>query len=261
MLFRSIFVGLIIISTVLCEQESIRRCARAIGSCLLAPEAVEGPYYWNSTVRSDITEGKGGVRFRLTVTVLDTTTCSPLSGALVDLWHCDAEGIYSHYIAASLGQNTRQTDNSTFFRGQQVSNKQGITVFDTIYPGWYRGRATHMHVKVHVGASLTNIGGSIYAKGGHVSHIGQLFFNDTLTDEVAKLSPYTLQKTRRIRNNEDGIYSQSKGSTTIVPVQFLTANGFKGAVKGDITLGINPQAVSTLAGRPGGGRPRPPPGR
>ncbi|CAF3106066.1 unnamed protein product, partial [Rotaria sp. Silwood2] len=158
----------------------VRRCVRAIGSCLLAPEATEGPFYWNSTVRSDITENKEGVRFRLTVIVLDTTTCSPLSDALVDLWHCDAEGIYSHYIAASLGQNTRQRDNSTFFRGQQLTNKQGVASSDTIYPGWYRGRATHMHVKVHVGATLINIGGAIYTKGGHVSHIGQLFFNDTL---------------------------------------------------------------------------------
>ncbi|CAF0933347.1 unnamed protein product [Rotaria sordida] len=251
----------LVISTESSEQESIRRCVRAIGSCLLAPESTEGPYYWNSTVRNDITEGKAGVPFRLTVTVLDTATCSPLSDALVDIWHCDAEGIYSHYIASSLGQNTRQTDNSTFFRGQQVTNKQGIAVFNTIYPGWYRGRATHIHVKVHVDASLTNINGAIYAKGGHVSYTGQIFFNDTLTDEVAKRSPYTSHQIRRVRNNEDGIYSRSKGSTTIVPVQFLTANGFNGAVKGDITLGINPNTVSTESGRPGGRPPPPPPGR
>jgi hypothetical protein len=141
--------------------------------------------------------------------------------------------------------------------GQQVTNAQGVAVFDTVYPGWYRGRATHMHVKVHVGATLTNIGGAIHAKGGHVSHTGQLFFNDTLTDEVAKLSPYTGQKLRRTRNSEDGIYSQSKGSTTIVPIQFLSANRLQGAVQGDITLGVNPNAVSTS----NGGRPRPRPGR
>jgi hypothetical protein len=121
-----------------------------------------------------------------------------------------------------------------------------------------------MHVKVHVGAALTNIGEAIYAKGGHVSHTGQLFFNDTLSDEVAKLAPYTSQTIRRIRNNEDGIYSQSKGATMLVPVQFLTANGIKGAVEGVITLGVNPNAVSTSGGQGGGqdgGRPRPPPGR
>ncbi|CAF2073602.1 unnamed protein product [Rotaria magnacalcarata] len=125
---------------------------------------------------------------------------------------------------------------------------------------WYRGRATHIHVKVHVGATVTNIGGAIYRKGGHVSHTGQLFVNDTLTDVVAKLSPYVLQKTRQIRNNEDSIYSQSKGSTIIVSIQFLTANSVKGAPKGGITLSINPKAVSIQNERPGGGPPRPPPG-
>ena len=66
-------------------------------------------------------EGKGGIPFRLTLNVLDTTTCLPLSNAVVDLWHCDAEGIYSHYVAASLGQFNAPTDNSTFFRGKLFS--------------------------------------------------------------------------------------------------------------------------------------------
>lgn len=229
---------------------------------------------------NDPSEGKAGIPFRLAITVLDTTTCKPLSKALVDLWHCDAEGMYSHFIAASLGQFGGASDNSTFFRGryyfshlvflnlswlpsgQQVTDNQGVANFDTIYPGWYRGRATHIHVKVHVGSALTNVGGAVYAKGGHVSFTGQLFFDDTLTDQVAKLSPYTSHTIRRTRNDEDGIYSDAKGSTTIVPVQFLTPNNIGGGVKGAITLGINPSAVSTESGRPGRpggpGGPRPP---
>ncbi|CAF1371731.1 unnamed protein product [Adineta steineri] len=265
MLFKLGFILLFIVSTILCEEESLRRCARAAGSCLLAPETTEGPYYWNSTVRRDITEGKGGVPFRLSITVLDTSTCTPLNNALVDIWHCDAEGIYSHFVAASLGQSNRQTDNSTFFRGQQVTNAQGTAVFDTVYPGWYTGRATHVHVKVHVDASLTNIGQAIYAKGGHVSHTGQIFFNDAVSDEIGKLSPYTSQKVRRVRNNEDGIYRGEGGSSTIIPIQYLAANDVKRGVKGDITLGVNPKAVSTQNGM-GGPRPpmrpqRPPNGR
>jgi hypothetical protein len=118
-----------------------------------------------------------------------------------------------------------------------------------------------VHVKVHVGATLNKIGEAIYIKGGHVSHTGQLFFDDTVTDEVAKLVPYTLQKNRRVRNSEDGIYSQAKGSTTIIPLQYLTGNGLRGAVKGEITLGVDPNAVSISGGGPGGGPPRPPPGR
>ena len=119
-----------------------------------------------------------------------------------------------------------------------------------------------MHVKVHVGSALTTVGEAVYAKGGHVSFTGQIYFDDTLTDQVAKLSPYISHTIRRTRNDEDGIFRDGKGSTTIVPVQFLTANNFGGGVKGAITLGINPSAVSTESGRPGGpggpGGPRPP---
>jgi hypothetical protein len=139
-----------------------------------------------------------------------------------------------------------------------VTNKQGIAVFDTIYPGWYRGRATHMHVKVHVGASLTNMSGAIFAKGGHVSHTGQLYFNDSMTDEVAKLSPYSSQSVRRTRNAEDMLYGQSKGSTMIIPVRLLSSNGLRGAVSGDIILAINPNAVVKPGMESDGGRPRTP---
>ena len=138
-----------------------------------------------------------------------------------------------------------------------MTSEQGLAIFDTIYPGWYPRRATHIHVIVHVGASLTNMGGAIYSKGGHVAYTGQIFFNDTLTDEVAKLAPYNLVKIHRIRNHEDIIYSDSKGSTTIIPVQYLTSNGLRGALSGDITLGIDPNAVSS----PPVARPQPVPGR
>jgi protocatechuate 3,4-dioxygenase beta subunit len=134
-----------------------------------------------------------------------------------------------------------------------LTNEQGVAVVDTIYPGWYRGRATHIHVKVHINVTFVTIDGIVYIKGGHVSHTGQLFFNDTLTDEVAKLSPYKLHKIRRTRNDEDDIYRQSEGSTTIIPIQFLTPAGLEGPVKGDMTLGVDPNAVPP----PGGKRPRP----
>ena len=140
--------------------------------------------------------------------------------------------------------------------GQQVTDQQGVAVFNTIYPGWYPGRATHIHVKVHVGASLTNMSGAILAKGGHVAHIGQLYFDDSVTDQVAKLSPYTSQSVRRTRNAEDMLFGPSKGSTTVVPVRPLSSNGLRGAVSGSITLGINPKAVAKPDMRTGGGRPR-----
>lgn len=214
--------------------------------------------------------------------MLDTSSCSPIADALVDLWHCDSVGVYSHFLAASQGQMRGRNDNSTFFRGkrifvlvffpyiliniigQQVTNAQGIATFATVYPGWYPGRATHMHIKVHIGASLTNIGGAIYAKGGHVSHTGQFFFDDALNDRVATTSPYSTHTVRRVRNNEDGIYEDSNGATMIVPIKLLGSD-FKQGMTGEITVGVNPTAIPQSTGfgggpRPNGSRPpRPPP--
>ena len=120
-----------------------------------------------------------------------------------------------------------------------------------------------MHVKVHVGTSLTNLGGAIVSQGGHVSHVGQLYFNDLVIDQLARIAPYSSQTTRRTRNNEDFIYSEVKESSTmIVPIQYLSSNGLQGAVSGQITLGVDPNAVVTSddgEGGWGGGPPRPPP--
>jgi hypothetical protein len=131
-------------------------------------------------------------------------------------------------------------------------------VFTTVYPGWYRGRATHMHVKVHIGASLASINGAIHVKGGHVSHTGQFFFDDTLTDIVAKIYPYTTQTIQRTRNNEDMIYSESNGATMLIPIKFLTNTMVDGMI-GEITVGVDPTSIPAPAGGGGPPPPGPPP--
>jgi hypothetical protein len=144
--------------------------------------------------------------------------------------------------------------------GQQVTNSEGVATFNTMYPGWYSGRPIHMHIKVHIGASLTNVDGAIYAKGGHVSHTGQLFFNDELNDMVAAISPYSTHTIRRVRNNEDGIYNDSDGATMIVPIKFLE-NDFTKGMTGEIAVGVDPTATPASAGfdgRPPGQRPNRP---
>ena len=113
-----------------------------------------------------------------------------------------------------------------------------------------------MHVKVHIGASLKSLGGAIYTHGGHVSHTGQLFFDDRITDAVGTFSPYSAQTVQRIRNDADQIYGQSNGDTMRVPIRFLT-NEFSGGMAGEITLGIDSSARPSPAG-PNGGGPRPP---
>ena len=132
-------------------------------SCILTPEMTEGPYYIaGEKVRRNITEGRPGTRLELRLSVVDASTCRPITGAAVDIWHADAGGVYSGFGA---GASSR-----TFMRGIQRTDTAGLAQFVTVYPGWYQGRTVHIHVKVHV--------------GGNVVHTGQLFFSDTLTDSV-----------------------------------------------------------------------------
>src|SRR5689334_7281750 len=116
-----------------------RAVASGAVTCVLAPEMTEGPYYLpNEAVRRNITEGKAGTALRLDLTVMSVSSCRALKGAAVDIWHADATGVYSG-VAGNSG---------SFLRGIQKSDANGLVVFDTVYPGWYRGRAVHIHVKV-----------------------------------------------------------------------------------------------------------------
>jgi len=117
----------------------------AQATCTLTPQQTEGPYWFDARqVRRDITEGKPGIPLRLLLRVVSASTCLPIPNALAEIWHCDAAGIYSGYSAQG-------TAGQTFLRGIQTSDPDGIVEFQTIYPGWYRGRTTHIHFKVHLG--------------------------------------------------------------------------------------------------------------
>lgn len=117
----------------------------AQATCTLTPQQTEGPYWFDARqVRRDITEGKPGVPLRLLLRVVSASTCLPIPNALAEIWHADAAGIYSGY-------SEQGTAGQTFLRGIQTSDADGVVEFQTIYPGWYRGRTTHIHFKVHFG--------------------------------------------------------------------------------------------------------------
>jgi protocatechuate 3,4-dioxygenase beta subunit len=117
-------------------------------ACILTPQSEEGPYYLDpKLVRTDITEGRPGVPLALRLRLIEAGSCTPISGARVDIWHCDARGLYSAFREQGDGHNIDQTG-KTFLRGTQLGDTGGIATFKTIYPGWYAGRATHIHFKV-----------------------------------------------------------------------------------------------------------------
>jgi protocatechuate 3,4-dioxygenase beta subunit len=154
-------------------------------TCVLTPEQTEGPYYIaNEALRRNITDGRPGTPLLLRAFVVNASTCKPIKGAAVDIWHADAGGVYSGF-----GQGAA---NRTFMRGIQRTNAKGLALFRTVYPGWYQGRTVHIHVKVHL--------------GGNVLHTGQLYFPDTVTDAVYRKAPYTNRPNRDVRNAADSIY-------------------------------------------------------
>ncbi len=160
-------------------------------ACVLARETTEGPFYLDlDSVRSDITEGRPGAPLELQVTVVTADGCAPIRDAAVDVWHTDAGGSYSGFSQGGAGGSS--TTGQTFMRGTQVTDAAGTVVFRTVYPGWYRGRAVHIHMKVHA--------------GGSVVHTGQLFFDDAVTDAVYQAAPYASRPGRDVRNASDGIY-------------------------------------------------------
>jgi protocatechuate 3,4-dioxygenase beta subunit len=173
-----------------------RGVASGAVTCVLAPEMTEGPYYVpNEAIRRNITEGRPGTPLQLHLTVVNAATCKPLRAAAVDIWHADASGVYSG-VAGNPG---------TFMRGIQKTNGSGLAIFDTVYPGWYRGRAVHIHVKVHL--------------GGNVVHTGQLFFPDALTEQVYKRAPYSARGNPDTANAADSIYRNGGSLSLLHPVK------------------------------------------
>jgi protocatechuate 3,4-dioxygenase beta subunit len=204
----------------------------AAAVCTLTKEMTEGPYYLDGAlVRADITESKPGVPLKLALTVVDDDTCAPLSGALVEIWHCDALGEYSGFV----GNNGHsEPDDGSFLRGGVLTNSSGVANLTTIYPGWYRGRCIHIHLKVHTGVTLTSDGSFT---GGRELHTGQLFFNETITTAVAKISPYSTNTVTRTTLAQDSIYDDggaASGLLTLTALGSTTSSGYTGT----LTLGV-----------------------
>ncbi|MDX2540489.1 intradiol ring-cleavage dioxygenase [Streptomyces sp. WI04-05B] len=204
----------------------------AAAVCTLTKEMTEGPYYLDGQyVRADIHESKTGIPLKLTLTVVDDDTCAPLANALVEIWHCDALGEYSGFV----GNNGHsEPDNGTFLRGGVLTNSSGVANITTVYPGWYRGRCVHIHLKVHTNVTLTSDGSFT---GGQELHTGQLFFNETITAKVAALSTYAANTVTRTTLAQDSIYDEggaASGLLTLTALGSSTSAGYAGT----LTVGV-----------------------
>lgn len=131
------------------------------GMCVLFPQAVEGPYYFDPKLeRADISEGRPGQPMKLALRIIESGPCTPIYGARVDVWHCDAGGIYSGY-ARQGDERDVSTVGQSYLRGTQTTDADGRVTFNTIYPGWYPGRTPHIHIKVFL-SDKTLVTGQVY---------------------------------------------------------------------------------------------------
>jgi protocatechuate 3,4-dioxygenase beta subunit len=171
--------------------------------CVVRPQLTEGPYFVDeklnrSDIRTDPSTGavSAGVPLILqfNITGLGGGNCAPVPNAYVDIWHCDAAGAYSDI---SNGAGQANTSGRKYLRGYQVTDSNGEAQFTTIYPGWYSGRAVHIHFKIRLFSGTQKT----------YEFTSQLFFSDTLSDQVYAQSPYNSRGTRNTRNSNDGIYN------------------------------------------------------
>ena len=187
-------------------------------SCVVRPEQTEGPFFVDerlnrSDIRSDPADGRvrPGTPLALTLLVLRLTggDCQPLPGAQVDIWHCDALGVYSDvrdFVVNSVGQK--------FLRGYQVTDTRGAVQFITVYPGWYPGRTVHIHFKIRTAPMARR----------SFDFTSQLYFDDELTDRVHAVPPYSAQGPRTARNRHDGIFQRGGEQLMLAPT--TTADGY-----------------------------------
>jgi protocatechuate 3,4-dioxygenase beta subunit len=188
---------------------------RAVGSspCVVRPAMTEGPYYVDekldrSDIRSDPTDGtiKTGALLTLTLNVhsLSQQACAPLKGAIVDLWHCDADGVYSD----AVDPRYFNTKGKRFLRGYQRTDENGVARFTTIYPGWYPQRTPHIHYKIRTSA----------AAGRAHEFTSQLYFDERMSDRIYAKPPYDSRGKRTVSNLSDQIYNQSGGRQSMLSV-------------------------------------------
>ncbi|MGQ0559190.1 MAG: intradiol ring-cleavage dioxygenase [Sphingosinicella sp.] len=171
-------------------------------TCPVTPRQTEGPFYFDPRlVRRDITERRPGVPLRLQLQIVGADACAPLSGTRVDVWHCDAGGIYSGY-------EREGSSGETFLRGTQLADADGVVNFRTLYPGWYQGRAPHIHLK------------AILGDGREL--ISQLYFPDDLSQQIYGEGAYAGRPGTAVRNGDDGIFRRLRGAA---PMAAMTRAG------------------------------------
>jgi len=215
---------------------------------LLSPEQIAGPYFRNpQLIRRNISESADGIPLVLRLVIIDAMTGQPVTGALVDIWHCNARGAYSGWSKINpdkevddgdIGSILR-TDDDTYLRGGQFTDKKGIVRFTSIYPGFYAGRAVHIHVAVRITS------GNNFLQERHVAWVGQLYFPEVASRSVLNASEYSGRSASPLTNDQDFHYQHQGGEASTLTVHTLGRDSNEDGYFGHMTIGIDTFAAST----------------
>lgn len=241
-----------VIPTEALTQVASTQAAATVGTvldCVVRPELTIGPYFVDEQLeRSDIRTNssdnavKEGVPLTLNINVASVgeNGCTPIEGAQVDIWHCDALGVYS-----GVSDPNADTTGQDFLRGFQRTDANGAVQFQTIYPGWYSGRAVHIHFTIRTQS----------AEGSDYQFTSQFFFDDALTDQVHALEPYASKGQRNTRNSNDNIFLGG-GDQLFLNLAGDATSGLTGSMSIGLDLTDTETGASDLnTGGPGGGPP------
>lgn len=256
--------------------------------CRLSAQQEIGPYYIpGELLRSDIVEGRTGVPLSLRILLLDSRTCTPVPNAAVDLWHCDAMGVYSGFTKQGplgppspdgpddgppgppppgprFGPGSLEdgaggpgpmgpppdhapTDKLTFLRGIQLTGLDGSVSFRTVFPGFYMGRTNHIHFKVRMGGHASDKSYS----AGHTSYAGQMFFPEEVTADLMQHDPYRGHKIHRTTLVEDRVFGEQHGELSIAQLRPLQLDHRGAGLVAELVTSVNPEAAGDSGFGPG----------
>ncbi|KAJ6051784.1 uncharacterized protein N7446_006420 [Penicillium canescens] len=212
-------------------------------TCILSPEGEVGPFWVKGElIRSDLVDDEPGVPVVMDAQFIDINTCEPIVDLYWDVWNCNSTGVYSGVQDSSNGNgNDASNLDNTALRGLQPTDTDGVAQFQTIFPGHYSGRATHVHVIAHVGATVLSNG---TLTGGNIAHTGQMFYDQDLISQVEALSPYSENAVAITLNANDRVLAGETENSDSDPVfnYVLLGDTVEDGLFSWVTVGIDTSA-------------------
>ncbi|KAK7954718.1 hypothetical protein PG988_015412 [Apiospora saccharicola] len=210
-------------------------------SCVLAPETTEGPYYVaGEFIRQNVVEQEQGVPLTLDLAIYDVETCDPIPETWVQIWSCNSTGIYSGVDSGADYTPAPENLKTTFLRGFQQTDASGAAQFETLYPGHYSGRTQHVHVAVHPEATPRANQTILEAT---VSHVGQFYFDQDLSNQVEQLAPYNANRQPVTTNDQDRLLFVDLETTDPIVEYVLLGDQVQDGVLAWFSFGVNMTAT------------------